>query len=902
MPLSAGTRIGGYEILGNLGAGGMGEVYRARDSKLDRDVALKILPEAFARDADRLARFEREAKTLAVLNHTNIAHVYDAGKSDAGAYLVMELVEGQTLEEAIRAKFELRTSTFEVFEWALPIARQIAEALECAHEQGVVHRDLKPANIKVRADGTVKVLDFGLAKALDPPSPEASAGKSRDAAPTMTSPAMTAMGMILGTAAYMSPEQAKGRPVDKRADIWAFGVVLLEMLTGRRAFDGESVAETLGLILARDPAELLSALPATTPAPVRTLLARCLVKDPRERLRDIGDGRLLIDDAIAGRGEPVTSDRAGEPRAAAIWTRPVVVLAAIAVTAALTAWVTWRMTRPAVVVPPLVEFSVAVPADAPVRRTTGAGVAISPNGRFLVYVADPVGGRARVLYIRHLDSAGVRRVEGTEGAFAPFFSPDSLWIGFFTDQHVMRVRVAGGKPTPVTEKGRFSRAAWLWNDTIVLGSSLAFKSGALATVPANGGTPAPLTTLGAGEVLHQLPRALPDRRHVLFSVHTEKGGQLAVTAPGSGTHRLLGLAGSDGRYVKPGTLVFVRGESMFEAPFDFDRLEVTGPEVGILPEAAVANFGLGVAVGLVDTDDAGNLVWLPAAGAQTRQLSWVDPAGRPSPLSLEPALYSRPRISRDGRRIVIGVAGGGVGPNRIRVMDTTQVLPMDHEIDGASPIWAPDGTITFSVVAAEGRRSLASMPADNSAPPRSLLASEARGYTPEDWAADGRLLFSSSSRVGNRGLEDRNLEVLVPGSPPRTLLNSDADEYGGRISPNGQWLAYESASSGRSRVYVRPFDKPGGTRTVSDEGGFNPVWAHDGKALFFAEGRTMMKASIAATPFAIGKATALFTLPAPFGAFDVAPDGRFLIVAGSAAAAADDFRVVLGWSHHARRR
>jgi hypothetical protein len=389
-------------------------------------------------------------------------------------------------------------------------------------------------------------------------------------------------------------------------------------------------------------------------------------------------------------------------------------------------------------------------------------------------------------------------------------------------------------------------------------------------------------------------------------VHTEQGGQLAVTAAGSGTHRLLGLAGTDGRYVAPGKLVFARGDAMFEVPFDLDRLTVTGPEVGILPDAAVVNFGLGVAIGLLDVDDAGNLAYVPSVAVRTRQLSWVDATGRPTPLGLEPALYSRPRISRDGRRFIVSVNGGPGRPNRIRVVDATQDLPVDLDVDGASPIWAPDGTITFDAIIAraspEARRFVATIPVDNSASLQSLLESSERVFSPEDWSTDGRLLFSSGPRVGSRGLEDRNLEVMVPGSASRALLDSTADETGGRISPNDQWLAYESTTLGRSRVYVRPFDKPGGTQTVSGEGGSDPVWARNGSALFFAEGRTMMKAPIALSPFAIGKAAALFTLPTAIVAFDVGPDGRFLVLLESAAPAPDEFRVVLGWSQRARSK
>lgn len=893
MTLRAGTRLGPYEIEAPLGAGGMGEVFKARDTRLDRTVAVKILAPAVAADAEFRRRFEREARSISALDHPHICALYDVGEHEGTAYLVMQYLEGESLAA------RLTRGPLTVAD-ALKIGSEIAGALDAAHRRGIVHRDLKPGNVMITRTGA-RLLDFGLAKS-------GGAVSSADAGPTVLAGSITAQGTILGTFQYMAPEQLEGEDADARTDLFAFGAVLYEMVTGRRAFTGKTHASLIGAILKDQPAPVRSLVP-DVPAPLDRVIARCLEKDRDDRWQTARDVASELNWIASEHRNPTTSSTAvmappprhASKRALMTWSAVVI---GIATLASLVTWM-WLTTRPtAAAVPVQVEFSIPVPVEAPVHRATGSGVAISPDGRVIVYAAQTMGGRARVLYVRHLDSVAVRRVEGSEGGFAPFFSADSRFIAFFTDQHVMRVSVAGGTPTPVTDKGRFSRAAWLWNDTIVLGTSLAFRPGALATVAATGGTPVPLTTLGTGEVLHQLPRALPGDRHVIFSVHTEQGAQLAVTAVGSGTHRLLGLAGSDGRYVAPGTLVFARGDEMFEVPFDLDRLTVTGSEVGILPDAAVVNFGLGVAIGLLDVDDAGNLAYVPGVAPRTRHLSWVDATGRPTPLGLEPALYSRPRISSDGRRFIVGVAGGGGRPGRIRVVDAAQGLPVDLDVEGFSPIWAPDGTITFDATIAraalEPRRFVGVIPADNSAAPQSLLESGDRVFSPEDWAPDGRLLFSSSPRTGSRGLDDRNLEVMVPGSAPRALLDSTADETGGRISPNGQWLAYESTILGRSRVYVRPFDKPGGTQTVSDEGGSAPVWARDGRALFFFEGSTMMKAPVTLLPFAIGKATALFTLPTAIIAFDVAPDGRFLVLLESAVPAPDEFRVVLGWSQRAR--
>jgi eukaryotic-like serine/threonine-protein kinase len=904
MTLRAGTRLGPYEIEAPLGAGGMGEVFKARDTRLDRTVAVKILAPAVAADSEFRQRFEREARSISALDHPHICALYDVGEHEGTAYLVMQYLEGESLAARLtRGPLALPD--------ALKVGTEIAGALDAAHRRGIVHRDLKPGNVMITRTGA-RLLDFGLAKSGGATSLSSAAPTVLAAGPVPTSPAapITAQGTILGTFQYMAPEQIEGEDADARTDLFAFGAVLYEMVTGRRAFTGKTQASLIGAILKDQPAPAQSLVP-DVPAPLERVIARCLAKDRDDRWQTARDLASELNWIASEQRNPSTSSTAviaptrSHASKRALMTRSAVVIV-FATLASLVTWM-WLGTRPAVAaVPAQVEFSIPVPVEAPVHRTTGSGVAVSPDGRVIVYAAQTLDGRARVLYVRHLDSAGVRRVEGTEGGFAPFFSHDSRFIGFFTDQHVMRVPVAGGTPTPVTDKGRFSRAAWLWNDTIVLGTSLAFRPGALATVAATGGTPVPLTTLGTGEVLHQLPRALPDGRHVIFSVHTEQGGQLAVTEAGSGTHRLLGLAGTDGRYVAPGTLVFARGEAMFEVPFDLGRLTVTGPEVGILPDAAVVNFGLGIAIGLLDVDDGGNLAYVPAVAQRTRQLSWVDAAGRPTPLGVEPALYSRPRISGDGRRFIVSVGGGLGRRSRIRVVDATQGLPVDLDVDGTSPIWGPDGRITFDATIAraltETRRVVATIPVDSSALPQTLLESGDRVFSPEDWAPDGRLLISSGPRVGSRGLDDRNLEVVVPGSAPRALLDSTADETGGRISPNSQWLAYESTTLGRSRVYVRAFDKPGGTQTVSGEGGSNPVWARNGSALFFVEGRTMMKAPIALSPFAIGKATALFTLSTPIIAFDVDPTGRFLVLQESAAPAPDEFRVVLGWSQRPRSR
>ena len=619
MPLSDGTRLGSYEILSALGAGGMGEVYRARDTQLDRDVAIKLLPEAFADDPDRLARFQREAKVLASLNHPHIAAIYGLEDADGVKAIVMELVEGEDLAQ------RLRRGAIPLDE-ALPIARQIAEALEGAHEQGIIHRDLKPANIKVRPDGAVKVLDFGLAKALEP-----AAGSSVDlAAPTITSPAITRMGIILGTAAYMSPEQVKGRQADKRSDVWAFGAVLYEMLSGRRAFKGDDTSDTLAAVL-REAIDW-TALPASTPTPLRHLMARCLERDVRRRLRDIGEARIALENpAAAAMGDAGSVIALAPPRP--LWRRGLPFAVTTLLASALGGAAVWTM-RPSTA-PAVVRFTLALPDGQNFTSPGRSMVAISPDGTKIAYVAD------FRLYLRSLGDLEAKPLHGTDfgetdgkraGVANPVFSPDGQFIAFFaaTDNTLKKVPVSGGAAVtlcPATNVFGLS-----WGDTgIVFGQGIVAGQGApgILRVSPNGGAPETLIRVQSDEVVHG-PEILPDGHSVLMTVTTGNDpdrwnkGRIVVQSLTSHERKTLVEGGSDARYSPTGHLVYALGGVVFAVPFDLGRLETTGDTVPVVE--GVQRAGINTGTAQLAFARNGSLIYIPGpvSAAHQQDLAWVD--------------------------------------------------------------------------------------------------------------------------------------------------------------------------------------------------------------------------------------------------------------------------------------
>ena len=898
MSLSAGDHIGSYTIVGAIGAGGMGEVYRARDTKLDRDVALKVLPEAFAGDAERMARLRREAKLLASLNHPHIASIYGfedspltgSGRSVAHA-LVMELVEGPTLAE--------RTPL--LIDDVLPLARQIAEALEYAHERGIVHRDLKPANVKITSDGAVKVLDFGLAKAMEGDVSAADLSNS----PTFSRMA-TEAGVILGTAAYMSPEQAKGKPVDRRADIWAFGCVLYEMLTGQRAFDGETVTDVLAAVVRAEPD--WSALPASTPPSIRDLLRRCLTKDARQRLRDIGDARIAMEEAQSGAGAAIpASSIAVDSRTArpAAWRRALPwAIASLGIVIAAVALVRDRNAgTPA----PVMRFSLAPPEDGDFDARVGPAMALSPDGRQMVYVLN-AGGKDQ-LYLQSVDHDRPSLLPGTEGAFVPFFSPDSQWVAFFAAGKLKKVAVSGGLPVTLCDATDARGGDWGSDGTILFTPT---ADSPLERVSANGGTPAPVTKLNAAPETdsrsHRWPSILPDAAHALFNVVYHAGNPLdhsdiGVVSLATGEYTVLIRGGSYPRFVPGGYLVYVVGTDLLAVPFDTRTLRVTGTPVALVKGLRTQLYSGGAEFAFSKT---GTLAYLPANDRPPPmdRLVWVDRKGTAHPMAAPPHAFANPRVLPDGTRIVVDVKDQTPG---IWLHDSTRNTLSPFAIEGSdgTPVLTPDGgTVIFGSVR-NGSEGLWMKRVDGSGAEQNLTATTSV-QLPSSVSPDGKFVAYTVATA----LESALLVLPLQGPhTPQPLVPGPGNRAAAAYSPDGRWIAYVSDESGRYEVYLAPASGQGATLPVSSGGGVEPVWARSGRELFYRAGNKMMAVSVQSggAP-SIGRAVELFDgdfdhnpgLSASLPDYDVSRDGqRFVMIQrmGPSAppAASPGLRIVLNW-------
>ena len=807
MSLTPGTRLGVYEITAQIGEGGMGQVYRATDTKLKRQVAIKILPPSLAADHDRLARFQREAEVLASLNHPHIAAIYGLEESAGITALVMELVEGDDLSQRIaRGAISI--------EEALPIAKQIAEALEAAHEQGIIHRDLKPANIKVRRDGTVKVLDFGLAKAMESPagsSPRASMS------PTLTTPAMTQAGMILGTAAYMSPEQAKGRPVDRRADVWAFGCVLFEMLTGQRAFTGEDVADVLSRVLQREPD--FDALPPMVPARVGQVLRVCLRKDLKQRAHDMADVRLALEGAfetaVAQTATSVPVVARGRTREYLAWG-----LATVATLLAVGASVLYlRAPRQT---DTIVRFTVPPPAGA--VRPAEAGFAVSPDSQRLVFVATGADGVSRI-FVRHIDAAEAHPLAGTDRAGAPFWAPDGRSLGFVKDGGLYRVALDGSAPRLLCSvPGGFSGGTWSARGVIVFAS----RSG-LLQVPDTGGTPTPVTTLNAGakETSHTWPWFLPDGRRLLFLALADEQSRGTIWATAiDDPARTRILESSGGAAYAAGWLLSTTAtpRRLVAQPFDPEHLTLQGTPQPIRDQLSSANTRgfRGFAV------SSSSVLVVDRPPPTVSQLVWMDRSGRAVATGSPPASLPEFALASDERRVVARVTLPDGATRALWLFDGIRPEGTRLTYDGrpTRPMWALDGRHVYFTDITGNNFALRTLAIGTMAP----TAFEQPGPFVhfEDVTRDGRYLVFKSLKAPDEIWIQR-----VGSAERRALVQDQFAASWPRVSPDSHWLAYTLSLPSGPEVFAQPFDRPGDRIQVSVKGGFGPVWRDDGRELYY---------------------------------------------------------------------
>jgi serine/threonine-protein kinase len=884
----AGQSVGGYQVGPLIGAGGMGEVYRARDIRLARDVAIKILPRAFTANPGRLARFEREARMLASLNHPLICAIYGIeeaapppGSGQPGIRaLVMELVEGDDLSAHIgRGPMSLDA--------AMPIVRQIAEALEAAHEKGIVHRDLKPANVKITPEASVKILDFGLAKeaAATPATP---IGGSED-------------GMILGTAAYLSPEQARGRDVDKRADIWAFGCVLYEMLSGRAAFAGDTVSDTIGRILEREPD--WSLLPDATPEPVRRLIARCLVKDAKQRARDIGDVRIEIDallSAASGTGAVASASSPARVRWLP-WTGVGTLATALAVVVAL--WAPWRAVVP-VRLRLTTELGPGVAMGA-IPAQYGDATAISPDGGVIAFVGQPAGGGNPQLYVRRLDQLHATALSGTDYPGVPFFSPDGRWLGFWADGKLKKIAVTGGAAIPLADAPELRGGTWGEDGTIVFGSSRSTRT-RLLRVSASGGPAEPLAALAEGEVLQSWPQILPGGKALLYSssriLRAYNDANIVVQPLPAGAPKVVHRGGFHGRYVPSGPwaprndegghLVYIHDGTLFAAPFHLGRLEVTGPSVPVLAGVA-SNTLTGGAQFAVSA--SGTLVYRtgPMIGGGLT-LSWMDRDGKTSPLGVTAAVWANLQFAPDGQRLAMEIRDGTTDIWVYELSRDTLTRLTTDPADDRKPVWTADGR-RIAFASARGDKSTLNLHWQRSdergAGAAERLTESANEQQPFSWHPSGRFLAFEEARPGT----GRDVMILpVEGNETsgwktgRPYAFVDGPSFDGKpmFSPDGRWLAYSSTESGSGRleVHVRPFPGPGGTWQVSTLGGEDPVWSRSKPELFYSFNGQMSVAAytVQGDVFRAGKpqiwSGTRFQTRGPGRMFDLHPDGKRFVL------------------------
>jgi eukaryotic-like serine/threonine-protein kinase len=895
MVLASGTKVGPYEIISSVGSGGMGEVYRARDTRLGREVAVKFLLPSTSQDPARLTRFAREARVLASLNHPNIAQIYELEETETGPALIMELVAGPTLAERI-ARGPIPLSE------ALPIARQIAEALDAAHEEGIVHRDLKPANIKLTPSGAVKILDFGLAKVR-----EAAVATEGVESHSPTAPAVSHEGMILGTAAYMSPEQAEGKTTDRRTDLWSFGVVFLEMLTGRRVFSGESLTQVLASVLREEPD--WSSLPPDTPSAIRRLLRRCLQKAPDRRLSSAGDARLDIDEALLE--DDAETPRLHAPTAVAprrlralTWLTALALLAALGAPLAM-----WFALRPAP--PSPIEFEIVPPPDQAVSLSgSSRDLAISPDGSRLVYTA----GALRRLMVRAMNGIEAVPLEGITGARSPFFSPDGRWIGYFTgvSGELKKVPVAGGPPISLCRYvGSPRGASWGGDDTIIFATNE--PTSGLFRVPATGGVPEMITAPSSMEGDHLFPFVMPGGAAVLFTIGPTSGGgvtQIVALELRSRRQKVLIRGGSDASYLKQGYLVYAADRSTRVVAFDEAKLEVRSDPVVVLGGLGAGPAGAAV-FAVSDSGTLGYMRGASASGTGPATLRWVYRTGEEEAIPAPPRHYLLPRLSPDGNRLAIMISDQQ-DQDDIWTWDFARRSLTRLTFDPARdwyPSWTPSGDRIAFISSRKGVPHLFWRDAAGAGSDEQLTDGPNVQFGSPSFSPDGsRAVFTE---VIPRTGEDIMMLSLEGERRIQPLIQTPFAERNPAISPDGRWIAYESNESGHEEIQVRPFPNvQEGRWEVSSGGGTDPVWRGDGKELFYRHYGSVMAVAVQTEPtFSAGTPIRLFEGPYLLGlgsTFDATRDGqRFLMLkeaAGEAPELAARIVVVVNWSEELKER